>query len=307
MKPAPLLLEGLKRLEYRGYDSAGIATLSNGGFTIHRSPGQARQPRREARGRAGRRARRGSATRAGRPTAGRPRSTRTRRPTARDRSSSSTTASSRTSRSARSALAKAGHRFKSETDTEVFAHEVEAAFHGRPSRGRPRGGREPDRRLRRGRVLEPRAGSPRRPRARGRRSCSGSATGENYVASDPVALVPWTRDVIFLEDGDVARVDATGVSRRTTSTGGAPRAPGPPDPVGRRRRREGRLPPLHGQGDPRAADGDRRDAGRQGLPRDRRALPRFAAADAGAREAASTACCCWRAAPRGTRGSSASS
>src|ERR1700752_2008673 len=37
---APLLLEGLKRLEYRGYDSAGIATLANGDFTIHRSPGK---------------------------------------------------------------------------------------------------------------------------------------------------------------------------------------------------------------------------------------------------------------------------
>ena len=36
----PLLIEGLNRLEYRGYDSAGIATLSNGGFTIHRSPGK---------------------------------------------------------------------------------------------------------------------------------------------------------------------------------------------------------------------------------------------------------------------------
>ena len=31
---APLLMEGLRRLEYRGYDSAGIATLSQG--TVHR-------------------------------------------------------------------------------------------------------------------------------------------------------------------------------------------------------------------------------------------------------------------------------
>ncbi len=31
------------------------------------------------------------------------------------------------------------------------------------------------------------------------------------MASDPVALVPWTRDVVFLEDGDVARIDAEGV------------------------------------------------------------------------------------------------
>src|ERR1700730_8828457 len=36
----PLLVEGLRRLEYRGYDSAGIATLDNGTFTIHRSPGK---------------------------------------------------------------------------------------------------------------------------------------------------------------------------------------------------------------------------------------------------------------------------
>src|SRR6185295_9988215 len=39
----------------------------------------------------------------------------------------------------------------------------------------------------------------------------GLGQGENFVASDPVALVPWTRDVVFLEDGDVARVDAEGV------------------------------------------------------------------------------------------------
>src|SRR5262249_22689636 len=39
----------------------------------------------------------------------------------------------------------------------------------------------------------------------------GLGQGENFVASDPVALVPWTRDVVFLEDGDVARVDREGV------------------------------------------------------------------------------------------------
>ncbi|MGH9400103.1 MAG: glutamine--fructose-6-phosphate transaminase (isomerizing), partial [Thermoanaerobaculia bacterium] len=37
---APLLLDGLTRLEYRGYDSAGIATLDGGKFTVHRSPGK---------------------------------------------------------------------------------------------------------------------------------------------------------------------------------------------------------------------------------------------------------------------------
>jgi len=37
---APLLVEGLKRLEYRGYDSAGIATLPNGGIERRRAEGK---------------------------------------------------------------------------------------------------------------------------------------------------------------------------------------------------------------------------------------------------------------------------
>lgn len=37
---APLLVEGLKRLEYRGYDSAGIALLTRGGMRVHRSVGR---------------------------------------------------------------------------------------------------------------------------------------------------------------------------------------------------------------------------------------------------------------------------
>ncbi len=37
---APRLLEGLKRLEYRGYDSAGIATLDNGSITRCRAEGK---------------------------------------------------------------------------------------------------------------------------------------------------------------------------------------------------------------------------------------------------------------------------
>ena len=36
----PLLLQGLKRLEYRGYDSAGLIVLSNNGFNRARSVGK---------------------------------------------------------------------------------------------------------------------------------------------------------------------------------------------------------------------------------------------------------------------------
>ena len=40
-KPAtPILLEGLKRLEYRGYDSAGIALLRNSELEILKQPGK---------------------------------------------------------------------------------------------------------------------------------------------------------------------------------------------------------------------------------------------------------------------------
>src|SRR3989441_1160605 len=37
---APLLLEGLKRLEYRGYDSAGIAVVADGRIEVHKAPGK---------------------------------------------------------------------------------------------------------------------------------------------------------------------------------------------------------------------------------------------------------------------------
>src|ERR1700722_13276258 len=36
----PLLLDGLRRLEYRGYDSAGIATLANGHIECRRAEGK---------------------------------------------------------------------------------------------------------------------------------------------------------------------------------------------------------------------------------------------------------------------------
>src|SRR5438034_7184785 len=37
---SPLLLEGLKRLEYRGYDSAGIAVVADGRIEVHKAPGK---------------------------------------------------------------------------------------------------------------------------------------------------------------------------------------------------------------------------------------------------------------------------
>jgi glucosamine--fructose-6-phosphate aminotransferase (isomerizing) len=206
---APLLIEGLKRLEYRGYDSAGIATLANSHFAIHRSPGKLSRlvEKLEA------------STSPGSVGVGHTRWATHGRPT-------ETNAHPQTDCSGRivvvhngifenfaerkTALALAGHRFQSDTDTEVFAHEVEAAFSGDLFQAVQKAthnlsgayalavssSAEP------GVIVVARSGPP---------IVLGLGQGENYVASDPVALVPWTRDVVFLEDGDVARVDAKSV------------------------------------------------------------------------------------------------
>src|SRR5216110_728694 len=39
----PVLIDGLRRLEYRGYDSAGIAVVNNGNITLRRSAGKLSQ------------------------------------------------------------------------------------------------------------------------------------------------------------------------------------------------------------------------------------------------------------------------
>jgi glucosamine--fructose-6-phosphate aminotransferase (isomerizing) len=206
---APLLIEGLKRLEYRGYDSAGIATLSNGAFAVRKCAGKlsnliARLDGISTPGTTGIGHTRWATH--GRPTEvnAHPHTDCTGRIVVVHNGIFENFAERK------AALAAAGHRFKSETDTEVFAHEVEAAFEGDLMAAVRRAARslsgayavvvsssaEP------GVIVAARSGPP---------IVLGLGSGENYVASDPVALVPWTRDVIFLEDGDVARVDAAGV------------------------------------------------------------------------------------------------
>jgi glucosamine--fructose-6-phosphate aminotransferase (isomerizing) len=205
----PVLLEGLKRLEYRGYDSAGIATLSNGTFTIYRSPGKLSNLVRRLDGEKP----------SGRTGIGHTRWATHGRPTEINAHPQTDCTGQivvvhngifENFAERKAELARAGHRFVSETDTEVFAHEVEAAFRGnlleavRAAVGRLSGAyavvvsssREP------GVLVTARSGPP---------IVLGLGQGENFVASDPVALVPWTRDVVFLEDGDIARVDAAGV------------------------------------------------------------------------------------------------
>ncbi len=206
---APLLLEGLKRLEYRGYDSAGIATLSAGRLTVHRSPGKLSNLI----------AKLSASSSPGSTGIGHTRWATHGRPTE-PNAHPHTDCSGRfvavhngifeNFAERRAVLEASGHRFSSETDTEVFAHEVEASYTGdlftavRSATKKLSGAyavvvsssAEP------GVLVAARSGPP---------IVVGLGTGENFVASDPIALVPWTRDVVFLEDGDIARVDAAGI------------------------------------------------------------------------------------------------
>jgi glutamine---fructose-6-phosphate transaminase (isomerizing) len=208
---AGLLLDGLKRLEYRGYDSAGIATLENGHFAVHRSAGKLSNlvERLDS-----------SAAAKGRLGVGHTRWATHGRPTEQNAHPQTDCKGEivvvhngifENFAERKAALRERGHRFVSETDTEVFAHEVEEAFRGDLSEAV----REAVKKLTGAYAVL--VSSSREPGVLVAARCGppivlGLGAGENYVASDPVALVPWTRDVVFLEEGDVARVDAAGVA-----------------------------------------------------------------------------------------------
>ncbi|MCF7810578.1 glutamine--fructose-6-phosphate transaminase (isomerizing) [bacterium] len=96
-----------------------------------------------------------------------------------------------------------GHLFKSETDSEVLAHLIEELYEGdieqavRMALTQVKGtygmvamnSDEPDR------MIAARMGSP---------MIIGLGEGENMIASDAAAMVDYTRDVIFLDDGEMA-------------------------------------------------------------------------------------------------------
>ena len=112
----------------------------------------------------------------------------------------------------RTRLEAAGHRFASETDTEVLVHLIEEHLGGdlvaavQAALAEVRGAYA---------LVVMHAGSDEIVAARATSPMViGVGDGEWFVASDVPALLPYTRDVIYLQDGDIAVLDRSGVRFR---------------------------------------------------------------------------------------------
>jgi len=207
---APLLLDGLKRLEYRGYDSAGIALASGKSLRVHKAVGKVRRleaalPKRLP-GKTGIAHTRWA-------THGKPTENNAHPHMSGDKVSVVHNGIVENHELLRAELLEKGFSFQSESDTEVIAHLLAAEI---SSCGDFRGGVN--------RVLDKlegsyaiavqhsdypevliaaRVGSP---------LVVGLGIGENYVASDPQALRPVTDRFIFLEEGEVVEVTTDEIS-----------------------------------------------------------------------------------------------
>ena len=245
----PVLIDGLRRLEYRGYDSAGVAVVRNGEIELRRSAGKLRRSRTCIE----------SDPLEGDYGIGHTRWATHGRPTEenahphRDCTGRIVVVHNGIIENylAQAAAPGEGHMFVTETDTEIVAHLVEQQMEDDARGGGPTCAAAA------ARTVRARADLGRRSRKivavrNGPPMVVGLGDGEFFVASDIPAILSHTRDVVFLGDEEMAVITRTGVeftdfAGRAVSEGDAAGLVGSGDGG------EGRLQALHAEGDLRAA------------------------------------------------------
>ena len=214
----PLLIQGLERLEYRGYDSAGIALLEDGGLEYIRAVGNLQNLKERAEPN-----RSQSTTGVGHTrwaTHGGVTEENAHPLTACDDSTLSIVLNGivENYRELRNELLENGHSFSSETDAEVVAHLLEDAYEGdlvaavRATYLRLEGHftfvlihRDHP-----GHLVGVRHQTP---------MVVGLGDGENFLASNLAAFLAETRRVQFPDDGEIASITPEGVTIIDATTG----------------------------------------------------------------------------------------
>ncbi len=222
----PLILEGLRRLEYRGYDSAGIATIHDGSLDVRKAAGKIVELERRLE----------ESPLAGSLGIGHTRWATHGAPT-------TVNAHPHTDDSDRVALVhngiienhdvlrikleELGHEFRSETDTEVLCHLIEETYAGNLEEAVAAAlshvegaygiavihADDP------GKIVVARMGSPLLI------GIGENGEREMFAASDVAAVVRYTRQVVYLNDGEMAVLTADGHSLLDISESGNGEAP----------------------------------------------------------------------------------
>jgi glucosamine--fructose-6-phosphate aminotransferase (isomerizing) len=205
---AGLLLEGLRRLEYRGYDSSGIAVVNGAGLTVMKQAGKLSALEKQLEGAMPKGSLGIGHTRwatHGAPTTpnAHPHTDQT------GRIALIHNGIIENSGAIRRALEQRGHTFKSETDTEVLAHLVGECYNGNIEEAVAQALREVDGAYGIAVICseEPdvlvaaRKGSP---------LLVGVGENEWFVASDASAILAHTRSVVYLDDGEMVVLNRKG-------------------------------------------------------------------------------------------------
>ena len=209
---ASVLVDGLKRLEYRGYDSCGVAIMEDQVPKLVRTVGRIgsleEKLAQSGRGNGGLKYGIGHTRWA---THGRP---------SEDNAHPHRDCTGRffvahngiieNYAALKTRLTQAGHRFNTATDTEVLPHLIESYFDGDLEKAVRRALRDVEgvfgivviSTVDGEKIIAARKGAP---------LVLGLGSGENFVASDVPPLLPYTREVVFLNDGELALIGRDGI------------------------------------------------------------------------------------------------